>query len=242
VAGQFGVPAPALAIDGAVGVFAGIGVAPGLGGIGSVDVLVSGSWLPFRAFGTEGFDAESPDLAWGVGARLGLLRESFATPGVAVSLMRRSLGNVAFGDVCRGQEFVFPMPPDESECVGPGDTGEFSFDLTNWSTRAVVGKRLLGVGLAGGVGYDRYSSDIAYGFRYADTAPNTSRIVRPVPVSVSSSRWSAFGNVSYQFLLASLALEAGWQQGGSPIPGFQGGNFDPGGGAFFGSAGLRLAF
>jgi hypothetical protein len=237
-----GIPAPALAGSAAVAVFPGFNVAPGIGGIGSVDVLGSAAWLPFRTLGIRGFDVESPDAAWGVGARVGLLRESFVLPGVSVSVMRRSLGRVAFGNVCRGQELQFEMTND-TECVGPGDRGEFEFDLINWSTRALVGKRLFGAGLAAGVGHDRYSSDVGFAVRYPEAEPGSAYIRRPDPAELSSSRWSVFGNLSYTFLLASLAFEAGWQQGQSPIRGFGAdAQFNPRGGAVFGSAGLRLAF
>jgi hypothetical protein len=240
---RLGIPAPALAVNGSVGVFPGFGILPGVGGIGSVDVLAGASWLPFRTFDVDGFGEEAPDLAWGVGARVGVLRESFITPGISVSVMRRSLGSVGFGDACRGTEVPDPMRMDEFVCTGPGDAGEFAFDLTNWSTRAVAGKRLLGLGLLAGIGHDRYSSDVRYAFRYPDTAPGTSRVVRPNPVDLRSTRWSAFGNLSYTLLLVSLGLEAGWQQGDSPIPGFgQGAGFDPRGGTFFGSAGVRVGF
>jgi hypothetical protein len=251
VTDRLGVAAPALTGGAAVGIFQGGDLIPGFGGLGSVDLLVSGAWLPFRAFAVDGFDEESPDIAWGVGARIGVLRESFVAPGVSVSVMRHSLGRVAFGEVCRGDEVGLPMT-DERECIGlsggtvdpGGDAGEFQFDLINWSTRAVVGKRLLGLGLAGGIGYDRYSSDVEYAFRYTrPVTPRSDVIVRPTAVDLSSTRWSAFGNVSYRLLLTSLSLEAGWQQGDRPVPGFGGeARFDPRGGSWFGGAGVRLSF
>jgi hypothetical protein len=237
-----GIPAPALAGSAAIAVFPGFRLAPGIGGIGSVDVLGSAAWLPFRALGISGFEVGTPDAAWGLGARVGLLRESFVLPGASVSLMRRSLGRVGFGEVCRGQEVLFPMTAD-TECIGPGDAGEFAFDLTNWSARAVVGKRLFGAGLAAGVGYDRYNSDVQAAFRYPEAVPGTAYVRRPELDELNSTRWSVFGNLSYTFLLASLAFEAGWQQGESPVPGFgRDAQFDPRDGSYFGSAGLRLAF
>jgi hypothetical protein len=240
---RLGVPAPAFAASGSVGVLQGFSVMPGIGGIGSLDVLGSGAWLPFRAFNVDGFDTDSPDLAWGIGARLGLLRESFVAPGVSLSLMYRALGRVAFGDVCPGH----PLGGgDVVVCPVPGDVGEFAFDLRNWSTRGVVGKRFLGFGLLGGFGYDRYHSDIDFAFRgevLPDIEAGGHRVYRFSDLDVSSSRWSVFGNFSYTFLLTSLSLEAGWQQGGSPVPGFaREARFDPRSGNFFGGAGVRLSF
>lgn len=232
---RLGIPAPALGANVAIGALSGFTVAPGVGGIGSVDLLGSATWLPFRALRTQGFEAEAPDVAWGVGARVGLLRESFTMPGVSVSVMYHDLGRVAFGNVCRGEEFV-------DRCIGGGDAGEFAFDLRNWSTRAVVGKRFLGVGLTAGAGYDTYASDVDYGFRYPDLLPGDV-VVRQEDIDLRSTRWSAFGNLSYTFLLTTVALEAGWQQGDTPIPGFAPeARFDPRRGSFFGSAGVRISF
>jgi hypothetical protein len=234
--------APSLYASGSLGVFPGVRLAPGLGGLGSVDLLASAAWLPFSALDTDGFDEHSTDLAWGAGVRIGILRESFVAPGVAVSVMRHSLGRVGFGDTCRGLETAFPMTRD-TECAGEGDPGEFSFDLTGWSTRAVVGKRLLGFGLLGGIGYDRYASDVEYAFRVDVPGEAAAYIRRPEPVDLRSDRWAVFANASYTLLLASLSLEAGWQQGGSPISAFgERGSFDPRGGAWFGGAGVRLSF
>ena len=48
----------------------------------------------------KGFAEDTPDFSYGVGARLGLLRESFTMPGISVSLMYHRLGTVSYGDVC----------------------------------------------------------------------------------------------------------------------------------------------
>lgn len=223
-----GIPAPALGGNLSVGVFPGVSVAPGIGGIGSMDLLGSATWLPFRAFDTHGFGAGSPDLAWGAGARLGLLRESFVAPGVSLSAMYRTLGTVGFGE------------------VEAGDAGEFSFNLNDWSTRLAVSKRFLGLGLTGGIGYDRFESDYAFAVRQAGG-------LLPLPWSephggegtLRADRWSAFVNTSYTLLFGTLALEGGWLQGGAPLPEFAENvesDFDPRRGTFFGSLAVRLAF
>lgn len=242
-----GIPAPALGGDVSVGVFPGFSVAPTLGGIGSVDLLGSATWLPFRAFDVEGFGDKGGDLAYGFGARLGVLRESFVTPGVSVSVMYRRLGEVAFGDVCRGEE----IREGEStfRCVetfsgSRGDAGEFSFDLNGWSTRATVGKRLLGLGLTAGVGYDRFDSEIGFGVRGPEDVlgAGTTVFVRAEDLELESDRWSAFVDLSYTLLVGTLALEAGWLQGSDPIDGFPStSDFDPRRGTWFGSLGLRIA-
>lgn len=243
-----GVPAPALGGYVAVGLTQGFTLGPTVGGFGAIDLLGSATWLPFRAFEVEGFE-EAPEIAFGVGARVGLLRESFVTPGVSVSVMYRRLGEASFGEVCRGEEVeVLPAIQVDQACVGdPGDLGELRFDLTNWSYRGVVSKRLLGLGLAAGVGYDRYESDVSSAFRYQQPpatiggAPVT--MVRRGPeVTVENDRWSAFGNASFTVLVGTITLEGGWMQGGDTIEGFpSGSDFDPEDGNFFGSLGVRLS-
>lgn len=242
-----GLPAPAVSGTVSVGLFPGVRLAPTLGGIGSVDLLGSATWLPFTAFDLEGFGDGSAQVAYGGGVKVGLLRESFLTPGVAVSVLYRSLGTVSYGDVCPGTE----RDPAGAQlligrCIGEGDRGEFSFDLADWSTRAAIGKRLLGVGLTAGIGYDRLSSDIGFGFR--DTGNSLggagTAFARVRGLQLDNDRWSAFANASITGLFATLALEAGWLQGSEPIPQFprSASEFDPADGSLFGSLGLRLAF
>ena len=167
-----GVPAPALSLTASVGVFPGVTIAPLIGGIGAVDLLGTASWLPLRTFDIGGFQEGTDDFSFGLGARLGLVRESFVLPGASISLMRHRVSRLAYGEVCPSP--VAGLTETSSEytlvagfCGTSGDPGEFAFDLTNWSTRAVVSKRLLGFGLTGGVGRDSYSSDIDFGFRSA---------------------------------------------------------------------------
>ncbi len=240
-----GVPAPALGGYVAVGITQGFTLGPTVGGFGAIDLLGSATWLPFRAFEVEGFE-EAPEIAFGVGARVGLLRESFVTPGVSVSVMYRRLGEARFGEVCPGGESPV-LGGGDGLCAGErGDLGELEFDLTNWSYRGVVSKRLLGLGLAAGVGYDQFDSDVTYAFRYEQPglagAPAVTRVRRSPEVTVDSDRWSAFANASFTVLVGTITLEGGWMQGGDAIQGFPStSDFDPEQGNFFGSLGVRLS-
>jgi hypothetical protein len=230
-----GIPAPALGTTISLGVFPGFDAAPGVGGLGSLDVLAGATWLPFGLVDTDGFSRSSP-FAWSAGGRIGLLRESFALPAVSVAVLHRGLARTSFGHVCRAT-----LLPDEEICLGPGDVGEFSFDLRDWSTRFAVSKRFLGLGAAGGVGYDRFSGDVGYAVRYP-MAAGTARVVRVDPVRIENDRWSVFGNLAYHFLVSSVVLEAGWMQGGTPVPGYGVRDFDPRSGVWFGSLGGRIGF
>ncbi|MDQ3555838.1 MAG: hypothetical protein M3409_03545, partial [Gemmatimonadota bacterium] len=233
--------APALSGTVTVGILPGVSIAPTLAGIASVDLIASAAWLPFNLVNAGGFASDNAEFAYGLGGRLGLLRESFVAPAVSVSLTYRRLGQVRYGDVCpQGgsasllQERGSGYDLDAGLCASPGDPGEFASDLSDWSARAVVSKQLLGFGVAGGVGHDRLRSRIGFGLGATPALP----VVGTQPVFVRASnllleqdRWSAFANGSFSVFIASVAVEAGWLQGGSRVRGFpETSAFDPGAG------------
>lgn len=245
-------PAPALSAAVAVGLLPGYQLTPTLGGLGSVDLLGSAAWLPFRLFDAGGFADDAAEFAFGVGARVGLLRESFTAPGVAVSVMYRHLGRIRYGDVCPGGTAGSLLIAGGdgyrlggAVCPTPGDRGEFAFDLSGWSSRATVGKRFGGFGLAAGGAYDRFRSDVAFGLGATPELPTLGRtpvIIRASQLRLTSGRWSAFANASRAIRLARLTAEIGWMQGGAAIDGFNSpaSEFDPGAGTLFGSVGVSL--
>jgi hypothetical protein len=246
--------APALSATATAELFQGFTVAPGYAGVGSVSLLGSGVLLPFNIVNVEGLAADAAEVAWGAGARLGLLQESFVAPAASVSLMYRRLGQVSYGDVCpagagadiiggtgRGYDFAAGL------CGVRADPGEFAFDLASWSGRLAVSKRLFGLGLAAGAGYDRFDSNVAFGLGAAPTLPviGTQPVyVRGDGLRLEQDRRSAFLNAAYTLRLTTINVEAGWVQGGRAIEGFDAAasRFNPRGGAFFGSVGGRVAF
>jgi hypothetical protein len=240
---EFTFPAPAVGGNVSIGVFPGVSLAPMVGGFGSIDLLGSATILPVSLAGVEGL--EKNPFSWGAGARVGLLRESFITPGVSVSVMYRKMGDLQFGDVCEGGEAPFPGEPNGRLCSdGPNDDfGEIEFGLTNVSARAAISKRVLGLGLTGGVGYDRFETDGNIAFQGPPPLAFTpTTIYRLNDVAVDNDRWSAFLNGSFTLLVGSIVAEAGWMQGQDPIAGFPSqSDFDPKRGTFFGSLGARLS-
>jgi len=191
------------------------------GGTGALDLLLEGGLL--TGTGQGGRTA----AIFGAGGRLALLRETFATPGVALSGMFRHTGRMQYGSDCSA------LP-----CVG--FDGEAVFGLNDVSARLTVGKRVGPVGLAVGAGWDRFSTtggSIAYrGSPVATPSSGTAE------VDVDDARWSAFVNLSKSLLLGSVVAEAGWMSGGDAVPNYtpgQGG-YDPGQGTFFGSVALRV--
>ena len=111
-----------------------------------------------------------------------------------------------------------------------GDFGEIEFGLDNWSARAAVSKRLLGLGLTAGVGYDKFETSADFAVRAPAPPVGAEQVYRFSDVAVDNDRWSAFldGVVHHPLRLAG---GRGW--GGcrapTPSPGFPStSDFDPG--------------
>ncbi len=232
----------------ALGATASVGITQGVGGVGALDLLGNATYLPFDLVNREVYKTESAQFAWGVGARVGLLRESAGLPGVAVSVMRRQAGGVQVGNVCEGRDLPDPIStesPPTTLCRADGDVGDVNVDLAGWSTRGMVGKTVGPVGLAAGVGYDRYESDVALSVRgelSGSGQTGAHRIYHRTGRTLETSRWSAFLDAAAQLPVGSLSAELGWMQGGDALPGFAAdSDFDPSGGTWFGSLGVRLA-
>lgn len=189
-------------------------------GTGALDLLLEGGLL--TGTGEEG----RTSTMLGAGARLGLLRETFATPGVALSGIYRHIGRMRYG----------------AECTVPGcvSDGRVRFGLNDLSARLTIGKRVGPVGLAAGAGWDRFSTtNGTTTYRYATPSQVMSATT---PVDVEDSRWSGFVNLSRGLTIGSLVAEAGWMSGGDTVTNYtpgQGG-YDPGEGTFFGSLALRI--
>lgn len=201
---------PAVHVGVAAGLFDGFSLVPTLGGILSVDALASSSvvFLP----GSEGFDGRATGVS--LGARIGLLRESFTVPGVAVSVSRRWIGEASVGD------------------VEGGDRASVSVDPVVTSVRATVGKDLLSVGVMAGVGWDDYGGQ--WTSRTAEDGRTRG------PTGLDQSRRLYFGAASLNFLILQLSGELGWAEGFEPVPGYLGAPFDLTEGDLFASLAFRL--
>jgi hypothetical protein len=199
--------------DGSVGVFQGFSPSATVGGLLALDLLASAGVV--RLPSDDGLNGETV-LTWGIGARLGITRESFTAPGVSLDVMYRDLGEASFGDAqFEGADAFVHM--DET---------------SHWSLRAVAGKRLTALGLTGGVGYDRYSADVLLHVRDGVAAID-------VRDDYAAGRWNAFVNGSFTLLVISATAELGWQLGGEGPPDAR---FDrTGDGGVFASFAIRLA-
>ena len=181
---------PALQAGLGLGVFDGFSVLPTVGGVLSVDVVGQASFVFLPQ--DRGFDGRAD--VYSVGARVGLLRESFTLPGVTLSVARRFAGSVRLGDTTGG------------------DAGEVLIDPSVTSLRATVGKDLYAFGVLLGAGWDDFSSE------------TTARVIdgsggfATVGSTLETSRTLYFLGLSRQLgVLSWVSLEVGWAQGLDPV-------------------------
>lgn len=195
----------------ALGIFDGFRVLPTMGGFLSLDVFGQASFL-FLPNG-KGFDGNVN--VYSVGARVGVLQESFTLPGVSVSASRRFSGDVRLGD------------------AASGDPSDVWVDPAVTSIRATVSKDFFAFGLLAGFGWDDFSSDV----RLAVTDGSASSVTAAGSLDGNRTIW--FGSLSRQLgILAWITLEGGWAAGFDPATGYGGAGFDPEGSTLFGSISL----
>ena len=198
-------------IEGAVGLFDGFRWAPQYGGFLSLDLVASVGVLGLAR--ADGFGGNA--YSSGIGARLGLLRESFDVPGVSVSVVRRF-----FGDVL----------------LGAGDSPiTVRLEPAATSVRALIGKELSAAGIVGGAGWDRYSGAVTIEGPESGREPHSVTLNKP-----ALDRLLLFVGISRTWQVFLVAGEIGWAAGfdGLPDPSVQ--PFDPGAGSMFGSLSLRI--
>jgi hypothetical protein len=215
--------ATAIRLGTATRLFEGVSAGP-VSGVGAIDLLLDAAYLPAAGQSREGA------AAFGAGARIGIVRETFGTPGVALSVMYRHVGKQTYGSLC---------PIADVQCEDPG-YGEAEFAVNDVSGRLTVGKRVGPIGLLGGVGVDRFSTSGGE-IRFFPPVLEPSRVVRSI--ERHDRRFSFFANLSYALVVGSLVAEGGWMEGGEPNLVFDGdlGGYEAGKGTPFGSLALRIS-
>jgi len=212
--------APAPLVEGSLGIYGGVG-----NGLLALDLLGSAQLLPTDQINNLTVDAGARQiggiaLGLGYGARIGLVRERGPLPAVSVSIMRRDIPQITYGDVPAGDRFSYGV------------------DLHATNLRLVASKQLLFLDMAAGLGWDKYTGDALIQFR----DPITSVQQPDVPVNLNSSRALGFLNAGMSLSVVRLTGEVGYQGGKDQNLSSDFQDFDTTKGKFFAGLGLRVGF
>jgi hypothetical protein len=212
--------APAPLVEGSLGLYKGMPT-----GLLAVDFLGSAQLLPTNQIDNLVVESGarklgSIALGLGYGARIGILREMGPLPAVSFSIMRRDIPRITYGD------------------ISAGDSYSYGVDLHATNLRLVASKQLLILGLAAGLGWDKYTGDAVIRFR----DPITLTPQPDVPFELSSSRGLAFVNAGLNLSMLRLTGEVGYQTGKDQNLSTSFEDFDTTKGKFFAGLGLRLGF
>ncbi|HEY0972164.1 MAG TPA: hypothetical protein VGE02_14445 [Gemmatimonadales bacterium] len=207
-----------------------IGVTRGMpfGGtnVGGLDLLVSGSWIPDVDSDVVQVDAPGSGFRVGYGARLVLAQETFATPSLSLTYMRRDTPHM---------RVVAPG-------AGRRDTVSVSrLRLSTDSWRLMGSKSFYDFGFAAGIGQDRVhaAGDLSAVLREGGVEARTAA---PIAHQHDMTRTNAFVDVTVAVRSSRLVLEVGSVWGGDAptYSGFQGTSADAA--RVYGSIGLRMGF
>ena len=212
--------APVPLLEGALGLFKGLP-----NGMLSLDFLGSAQLVPNEKLVSDiRVDPDAPrlgpvSLGIGYGARLGLLSGLGPLPGVSVSVMRRSIPTVGFGDLTAGDDLAADL------------------NLHATAVRIVASKRWAMLTVAGGAGWSRYTGDAVATFRDPGT-----NLPRNVSLHLDQTRSVIFADAGLDLRFMKIVGEIGRQSGKEQqlITNFQG--FNDAKGTTFYSAELRFGF
>ena len=177
-----------------VGLFRGLATS----GFGALDALVSASYLPEYSNPSVEISEPSGGFKFGFGAKLGLLSETSARPGVAVSYLVRSLPTVSI--------------------VGKSGDDRLSLDdvsIKSKSWRATMGKSFLFVGFGAGFGRDTYDSNADITVTVAPREATQGGTGGPINLQQDLTRTNVFGTVWLNAKVMRIVGELGRVSGGS---------------------------
>jgi hypothetical protein len=187
--GHFWVGLPS--VDVAVGIFKGFPV--GLTNVGGIDALVNVSYLPSYSKNSIHVGAQDDKWKFGFGGRLGIIQESLLLPGVGVSYMVRDLPT----SVLSGED-------------NSGNTVSISdYRIRTKQWRLTASKKVLFLGLAAGVGQDKYDTKARLTYNVDGNTPDA-----PIDLHISPKRTNYFADLSFNLLLAHVVAEIGRVSGG----------------------------
>lgn len=174
------------------------GISLGVVTIGSLDALVSASYLPEYNSNDIDITVSGSSLKLGYGARLGIIKETPFIPGVAVSYLTRGIPTTSLTARSGGDELSIS-----------------NFDIDTRSWRLESGKKILFFGLGAGIGQDRYRTAATASVNIAPRALTPGAQAGPFALSQSLTRTNIFGSAWVGLFGLRLAGEVGRTQGGS---------------------------
>jgi hypothetical protein len=195
------------------------------GGLLAVDFLGSAQLLPTDQVDNLVVDSGarkigSIALGLGYGARVGLSRGVGPLPAISVSVMRRDIPTITYGNVSAGDQYSYGV------------------NLHATNLRLIASKQVAVLDVAAGLGWDKYTGDAIIQFR----DPITNALQPNVPVELSSSRMLGFVNAGVSMSMVRLTGEIGYQGGKDHGLSTDFEDFDTTKGKLFAGLGLRVSF
>ena len=203
-----------------------VGLYPGMShGLLALDFLSSAQIIPTSLIDNLSVDPNarrigSIALGIGYGGRLGLLGGKGPLPAVSVSIMRRDIPRITYGD------------------VPAGDRYSYGVDLHATNFRLIASKQVAVLDMALGVGVDKYTGSAIIQFR----DPITSIAQPNILVDLNNSRVLSFVNAGLNLSKIRLSGEFGYQGGRDQNLSSTFEDFDTTVGKFFAGLGLRVSF
>ncbi|MEA2063930.1 MAG: hypothetical protein U9P14_09555 [Gemmatimonadota bacterium] len=175
------------------GLTEGMILGPGLHGVGSIDIYLRLGTL--RANGRQSADTD----IWGLGTRIGILRNSILTPAVSISAGYTRTGSFGLSEVIHG-----PYP-------GPRDA-----DISTLSIRCDVSKNLFFLTPMAGIGFNRTRIEGAASANVPSGKYPYATYFSLAGYEVTRTDAVYYAGVEWNFFLFRLGLEVG-RTGGETI-------------------------
>ncbi|MBN2288039.1 MAG: hypothetical protein JXQ83_01815 [Candidatus Glassbacteria bacterium] len=167
------------------GILEGATLGPGLHGLGSLDL-----YLRLGNLATNGWEEDNA-VFWGVGTRIGILRNSILSPAVSLSAGYHRTSELSLAEVIYG-----PLP-------GPKDVG-----ISTWSVRCDVSKNFFFLTPIAGVGFNHNRFKSPPGAAPAGTNP-AKVYFNPAGFTVSTTDLVYYAALEWNLFLLRLGLELG---------------------------------
>lgn len=195
-----------------IGLFEGFQLKPTLGGLLALDLIAQGHLL----FLPDIVEADGRVKGLSLGARIGLIRETFTLPGIALSVSRRFVSGMTVGWESAAHSTILAIDPSVN------------------SFRITIGKSISSLGFMVGSGLDSYKSPVhlilSQQGGYQRDFEGELLLQRPV----------LFTGMSLTLLILKLSTELGWAWGGTRPSGYGLENTNAVKGSAFLSIGARL--